>query len=138
MNKKLLYTIMAAISLISLMVVSCDWWWNYEYYIVNNYNEPATIKFTKVERNYEIDKDTTIIVQPYEKAMIASYYLEEAGYYDKAPSNPEDKNVPALWKYIHCICIGNDTINPKQYNTQETWVFEREGGNGYYTLILNP
>ena len=123
---------------ISLMIVSCDWWWYYEYYVVNNYNEPVTFKFTRVDRYYKNKKDTTIIIKPLEKVMIASYFLEEAGYHDKAPSNPEDKDVPALWKYIHYITIGNDTIPSQRYNTQDKWGFEREGGNGYFTLYLNP
>ena len=135
MQKRLLGIVLVVIS---LMIVSCDWWWYYEYYVVNNYNEPVTFKFTRVDRYYKNKKDTTIIIKPLEKVMIASYFLEEAGYHDKAPSNPEDKDVPALWKYIHYITIGNDTIPSQRYNTQDKWGFEREGGNGYFTLYLNP
>jgi hypothetical protein len=50
MQKRLLGIVLVVIS---LMIVSCDWWWYYEYYVVNNYNEPVTFKFTRVDRYYK-------------------------------------------------------------------------------------
>ena len=63
MQKRLLGIVLVVIS---LMIVSCDWWWYYEYYVVNNYNEPVTFKFTRVDRYYKNKKDTTIIIKPLE------------------------------------------------------------------------
>jgi hypothetical protein len=122
--------------IIAICIISCDNWSDYDYIIVNTTDQTASINLAPIKWKDAVLGDTTIIINAGEKKILASFFIGIAGWFDKVSSNPEEEGVPALWKYINYITIGNDTIPKQRYNNMEVWNFERDGSCGLYTLIL--
>ena len=124
--------------LVICIIMSCESWCSYCFYINNRTNDSIVIKTTSLISNYKIQITNYIIRNPNEHGYNVyidnptdtvftippqTTFFASIGWYSRQTmkSTPEKDGVVPLWTIIKAMIVNDNDINPIIWNNEQKW-----------------